>query len=182
LFDIDEAMGDVVVRSTQPALAAVKLAWWRERLEELDGGKVPAEPRLQAAASKLLPRGISGRHLSELEEGWAALLQEAPDPEAALARGRTLFRMAARLLASDPPQSLEFLETAGALYAAGTLSRRGLAPGGLFATMKTLRVPPGFRALTGLAALARRDLGRREAEGTPARAWTLLRHRLTGRI
>ena len=175
-------MGDVVGRSTQPALAAIKLAWWRERLEGLDEGEVPAEPRLQVVASELLPRGISGRQLSELEEGWAALLQEAPDPEAALARGRTLFRMAARLLASDPPQSLEFLETAGALYAAGTLSRRGLGPGGLFATTEIPRVPPGFRALTGLAALAGRDLGRREAEGTPARAWTLLRHRLTGRL
>jgi hypothetical protein len=33
-----------------------------------------------------------------------------------------------------------------------------------------------------LAALGRRDLRRHEAEGTPARAWLLLRHRLTGRL
>ena len=51
-------MGDVVARSTEPALGAIKLAWWRERLEELDHGKVPAEPRLQAAAAELLPREI----------------------------------------------------------------------------------------------------------------------------
>jgi hypothetical protein len=90
--------------------------------------------------------------------------------------------MAARLLASDPPESLEFLEPAGALYAAGTLSRRGLAPAGLFVIAQIPRVPRRVRALTGLAALAKRDFGRREPEGTPARAWTLLRHRLTGRV
>jgi len=58
LWQIDAAMGDVVARSTQPALAAVKLAWWRERLEELDQGVVPDEPRLQSAAQNLLFRGI----------------------------------------------------------------------------------------------------------------------------
>src|ERR1044072_1434358 len=73
LWQIDAAMGDVIARSTQPALGAVKLAWWRDRLKELDGGKVPAEPRLQAAAEHLLPRGISGAALSELVDGWAAL-------------------------------------------------------------------------------------------------------------
>ena len=58
LFQIDAAMGDVVARATQPALGAVKLAWWRERLEELDQGMVPAEPRLRAVAEQLLPRGV----------------------------------------------------------------------------------------------------------------------------
>jgi phytoene synthase len=78
LFDIDDAMADVVVRSTQPALGAIKLAWWRERLEELDQGKVPAEPRLQAAAAELLPRGISGAELAGLEDAWSALLEQSP--------------------------------------------------------------------------------------------------------
>jgi len=172
-------MGDVVARSTEPALAAIKLAWWRERLEELDQGRVPAEPRLQAATAELLPRRVPGADLAELEAGWAALLQEHPDADAALTRGGRLFRMAGRLLGPDGPQSLEL---AGQLYAAGSLSRRGLAPVGLLAMTRIPRVPPRFRALTGLAALARRDLGRQEPEATPARAWTLLRHRFTGRL
>src|SRR4051794_26644219 len=79
LWQIDAAMGDVVARSTQPALAAVKLAWWRERLEELDTGSVPGEPRLQAASLHLLPRGISGVDLAQLEDGWATLLDETVD-------------------------------------------------------------------------------------------------------
>jgi phytoene synthase len=179
LFDIDDAMGDVVARSTEPALGAIKLAWWRERLEELDHGKVPAEPRLQAAAAELLPREIRAADLAQLEEGWATLLQEKPDLDVALHRGVALFGVAARLLSPNPP---EFLDRAGQLYSGGSLSRRGLAPDGLLLIPQIARVPPRFRALTGLAALARRDLGRHEPEATPGRAWTLLRHRRTGRI
>jgi len=179
LFDLDDAMADVVSRSTEPALAAIKLAWWRERLEELDAGKVPAEPRLQAAARELLPRGISGTELAQLEEDWAVLLQERPDPEAVSTRGRTLFALASRLLGAKPP---EFLHLAGKLHAAGKLARLDLAPDGLVVITEMPRVPKRFRPLTGLAALAQRDLDRTEPEGTPARAWTLLRHRLTGKL
>jgi 15-cis-phytoene synthase len=179
LFDIDDAMADVVARSTQPALAAIKLAWWRERLQELDRGKVPAEPRLKAAVAELLPRGISGAELAELEDGWAALLEETPDLERALNRGATLFGLAARLIGSDPPL---LLAPAGRLYAAGALRRLGLVPSACWAVTPSGSVPVGFRRLTGLAVLAKRDLRRPEAEGTPGRAWALLRHRLTGRF
>ena len=171
-------MADVVVRSTQPALAAIKLAWWRERLEELDQGKVPAEPRLQAAARELLPRGIEGVEVATLEAGWAALLEEKLDVDVALDRGPKLFRLAARLLGSS---SSELLDIAGHLYAAGGLSRRGLAPEGLVVITYSPRVPRRLRPLTSLAALAARDLRRIEPEATPARAWALIRHRLTGR-
>lgn len=174
-------MADVVVRSTQPALAAVKLAWWRERLEELDQGKVPAEPRLQDAARELLPRGVSGAQLAEIEAGWAALLQEAPDPGLVVDRGATLFRLAAALLEVEPAPTLS---RAGQLFAAADVRRRGLghfpAPGTV-----DLRVVRPARPLTSLAALAARDLRRSEGlepEATPGRAWTLLKHWLTGRI
>ena len=179
LFDLDDAMGDVVMRATQPALGAIKLAWWRERLEELDDGKIPAEPRLRAAADELLPRGISGAELAQIEGGWAVLLQEMPDRDAALRRGEILFALAARPLARDLPPSLP---SAGALYAAASLKRRGLALYGVEGERRT--VPRRFRPLTSLAALARRDLvsgSALEPEATPGRAWTLLRHRLTGR-
>src|SRR5215211_4208004 len=79
LFAIDDAMGDVVAKATEPALAAIKLAWWRERLQELDTGKVPAEPRLQAAADELLTRDVAGSELAKLEEGWAELLTQHPN-------------------------------------------------------------------------------------------------------
>src|SRR5688572_10800388 len=78
LFDIDDALAAVVARSTEPALAAIKLAWWREQLERLDSEARPAEPRLRAAAAELLPRGVTGAMLAGLEEGWATLLDEEP--------------------------------------------------------------------------------------------------------
>jgi phytoene synthase len=179
LFAIDDAMADVVAKATEPTLAAIKLAWWRERLEELDAGRVSAEPRLRAAATELLPRSITGAELASLEEGFAALLQPGPNPEVVLQRGARLFSLAGRLLGVAPAMELE---TTGRLYAAGQLNRIGNAPTGTFAITEMRAIPSRLRRLTGLAVLARRDLRRREAEATPGRAFALLRHRLTGRI
>ena len=178
LFAIDDAMGDVVARATQPGLGAIKLSWWRERLEELDEGKVPAEPRLQAAANELLPRGITGAELAGLEAGWAELLAEQPDPEIALQRGLGFFDLGARLLGAGS----DVLPIAGRLYAAGSWKRRSPSTPGAVLVTETLTIPRRLRPLTGLAALARRDLVRSEPEGTPGRALALLRHRMTGRL
>ncbi len=181
LFDIDDAMGTVVARATDPALAAIKLAWWRERLEELDQGKVPAEPRLRAAAAELLPRGISGAELAGLETGWATLLDEWPEIALIERRGAVLFSLGARLLGATSPN----VERAGALYALIDVGRRGVTDLRTAADERALpRFPPNLRPLTGLASLARRDLFRRtnEPEGTPGRSWALIRHRITGRI
>src|SRR5687768_10866947 len=101
LLAIDDAMGDVVAKATEPALAVIKLAWWREALERLDTSPPPPEPRLQATLKELLPRGISGAKLAELEEGWAELLSEQPDPARALHRGAVLFGLGAMLLGTD---------------------------------------------------------------------------------
>ena len=171
-------MADVVARATEPTLAAIKLAWWREALERLGSDAPPAEPRLRAAASELIPRGISGADLAELEQGYAALLQPVPNAEVVVQRGARLFELAGRLLGSTSP----YLEVAGRLYAAGQLNRKGQAPVGAFVITEIGGIPSRLRALTGLAVLARRDLHRREPEATPGRAFALLRHRLTGNI
>lgn len=186
LFAIDDAMGDVVAQSTQPALGAIKLAWWRERLEELDEGKVPAEPRLQAAASDLLTRGISGVMLAGLEGGWATLLDQWPDAERVGAKGARLFAIGATLLSVSD----HHLDIAGSLFATVDLARRTRDHGWLSAAdewQSRRRFAKRVRPLTALTALASRDLLRFkdhgfEPEGTPGRAWALLRHRLTGRV
>ena len=184
LLDVDEAMADVVAKTTEPALAAIKLAWWRERLEELDEGKVPAEPRLQAASRQLLPRGIAGASLAGLEDGWTALLEAEPDFERVGQRGARLFRLASSLVGSvDAP-----IEIAGRLYGHARAGRRRFAaPHPPMDNLRSLaghRFPSAIRPLTALAALAARDLRRQgiEPEATPARALALIRHRLTGRI
>ena len=180
LFAIDDAMGEVVARGTEPALAAIKLAWWRERLEELDRGQVPAEPRLQAAAGDLLPRGVSGGELARLEDGWAALLEADLVLERVAKRGAMLFAMASQLLGAGDP----LVETAGRLYGLQTGIRTSTADQEL-RQLAGHRFERRLRPLTALAALAARDARRApdiEPQGTPGRALTLLRHRLTGRI
>lgn len=184
LFGIEDALADVVTVSTQPALAAIKLAWWRERLQELDQGRIPAEPRLEAAARTLLPRGISGADLAELEGGWAALLDERPDMALFNEHGSRLFALGARLLGVRTDDAIE---AAGKLFAEVDASRRGLAvPAHSCPPADGLKIDRRARPLTGLAALAARDARSGpspfEREATPGRAWTLLLHRLTGRI
>ena len=177
-------MAEVVARSSEPTLAAIKLAWWRERLEELDEGKVPAEPRLRAAAKELLPRGVSGADLATLGENWWLLLQTHNQPtfmRGVAGRGPSIFALAARLLGvpidehlGDAPQS----------FAAADLGRRriwDLVP--LKFDRWRDRVPRRLRPLTAFAVLARRDMRSGppfEAEATPLRAWALFWHRLTG--
>lgn len=183
LFELDSAMGDVVARSTEPALGRIKLAWWREQLEALDSAPPPAEPRLRAAADQLLPLGITGARVAELEPGWATLLDEQIDPQLVAARGATLFRMAGRILGSDDRR----LGDAGALYALASVGRRGL-PEMLGPAKTYLRSLSGHRfdraarPLTMLARAAARDLDREEPEGGRARLVAMLAHRWSGRI
>lgn len=178
LLGIDDAMAEVVSAASQPALAAIKLAWWREALERIDKAPAPAEPRLQAVASELLPRGISGGDLAKLETGWAALLQEYPDQGLVLDRGTILFGLGARLLGGGG----EEVAAAGRLYVAGQLKRRGMECAAVPAVDAIKRVPRRLRPITALGVLGRRDLENdREPEATPSRAWALIRHRLTGR-
>jgi phytoene synthase len=103
LFGIDDALAEVVFTSTQPALGAIRLAWWRDALERLDANPPPPEPRLQAVAAELLPRGITGAEVARLEDGWATLLDDEPDEERVMGRGEALFSMAAKLLGGTEP-------------------------------------------------------------------------------
>jgi phytoene synthase len=179
LFAIDDVMASVVANASQPALAAIKLAWWREALEQLDHAPPPAEPRLQAAAAELLLRGISGADLAQLEPGWATLLDEVPSLELVEQRGAMLFALLARLLGRGDAR----LDRAGALFACMDVTRRGLADLRPSKRSGLPRMPKRLRPVTTLAALALRDArsAKLEPEATPGRSWALLRHRLTGR-
>jgi 15-cis-phytoene synthase len=184
LFMLDAAMGDVVARSTEPALGRIKLAWWREQLERLDSEAPPAEPRLRAVAEHLLPLGISGAQLAELETGWATLLDAEIDPELVADRGTLLFKLGGRILELED----EKLGDAGAFYALASVARRGVpelfeAAAARAEKLKGHRFPRPLRSLTGLARLAARDLDRHitpEPEASAARAAAMLRHRWSG--
>ena len=189
-------MGDVVRTTSDPMLGRIRLAWWRERLEELGSGNgAPAEPRLRAVAQDLLPAGIEARELAALEDGWLSMLDPFPwterTAEAVAARGGRLFRMGARILSRDHAA----VGDAGRLWAVVDAARHctdpasrtvllelGLRIAPLFANQ---RFPRALRPLSMLAALAARDVECGEpfeGEGAPARALAMIRHRLTGRI
>jgi phytoene synthase len=179
LLAIDDALADITLTASQPALAAITLAWWREALERLDTSAAPAEPRLQGATAHLLPAGLSGAALSQLEPAWGALLDEDAGPAQAARRGEILFALGAALLRSAP------VEGAGAAFGQADLARRTGSRRWIGDTSSYGRPPKVLRPLTALDALAARDIQGAwppEPEASPGRAWTLLRHRWTGRI
>lgn len=107
LWDIDKAFAAVVFTTMTPQLGEIRLAWWRERLQELDDGvPPPAEPRLQAVAATLIPAGVTGADLSRLEDCWLGLLSPFPwgqaEADAVAERGKILFEIGARLLGGEP--------------------------------------------------------------------------------
>lgn len=176
LFAIDAAMGDVVARSTDPALGRIKLAWWREQLEALDDNPPPAEPRLTAVAEHLLAAGVSGAEIASLESGWATLLDAEIEPQLVAERGSALFKIGGRLLGSNEGK----LADAGALYALASVGRRGipelLEPAREYrARLRGHRFERRARPLTMLARSA-------ASESDRARALALLAHRWSGRI
>jgi 15-cis-phytoene synthase len=183
LFEIDAAMGDVVARSTEPALGRIKLAWWREQLEALCDGQPAAEPRLRAAAEHLVPGGITGAQIAQLEAGWATLLDSEVDSKLVADRGAVLFRIGGRLLGSSDPR----LGEAGAFYALASVARRGVPElfepaARQFEALRGHRFERRVRPLTMLARAAARDLTRTEPEGGRGRALAMLAHRWSGRI
>ena len=178
-------MAEVVATSTQPALGAIRLAWWREALERLDVNPPPPEPRLQAVAGELLSRGINGADVARLEDGWATLLDDEPDQKRVAGSGEALFAMGAQLLGGTEA----LIDVAGRLYACESARRLGVTgmpnPAEELRQLARHRFSRRLRPLTALARLAARDVKQEpalEAEATPGRAAALLSHRLFGTV
>lgn len=170
--------------STQPALGAIRLAWWREALERLDSAQPPAEPRLQAVADHLLPCGVTGQSIAAIEDGYVAMLDEKIDSGRVMEGGAALFRVAASLLGGQ----WEHVEEAGRLYALAASARRGLMafPEDYeLGALRGAKAPRAIRPVTAFAKLGARDLRHAphlEPEAVPARAVALVSHRLFGTI
>ncbi len=163
LHGLDLALEKVVAGTTEPMIGAIRLAWWREALEGLDVGKVPAQPLLAVIAAELLPRGISGAALAGLEDRWLGLIGNDAVPEAHIEGGGRFFGLLARVTGGDPVVA----ERLGRGWAMGdTVVERG--------------VPAVLRPLLGLARLSVRDAARvragqvREPRGSLSRQWRLL--------
>lgn len=191
LFALDARFGRIVATTTEPMIGLMRLAWWREALDKLDRQDAPAEPLLQAVRNDLLPHGITGAALAEMEDGWAALLDGEID-KAALerhgrARGATLFALAGRLLGDPDPR----LAAAGAGWALSDLAHRPGTTGVRAAAREHAASilagapaswPTALRPLGMLAVLAANDAERPDRrQGHPSRLLRMLALRITGR-
>lgn len=186
-----------MVRTTsEPMLGEMRLAWWRERLEEMDEGvSAPDEPRLKAVERELKPRRISLSDLAGQSYAWQRLLEPFPwdtDLVSSIAfRGQTVFTLGTFIIAGPG----EVTEIGGNVWALVDVARHcSDAPSrelllaqarALARSLRGQRVPAALRPLSMLAVLAVRDCHRGEpfeAEGTPSRALAVGKHRLTGRF
>jgi phytoene synthase len=168
LHAVDLEMASVVVGTTEPMIGEIRLAWWREALAGLDRAVVPAQPLLALVAAELLPRGIAGAELAEIEDRWLGMIGSEDVPAAHVSGGGRLFALAARLFGGDAA-------VAQRLGEAWVLGED--VPG---------RVPAALRPLLGLVRLAVRDAARARAglptedRGSLARQWALLKAVLFG--
>jgi phytoene synthase len=175
---LDLEFAKITAMTSDAMLGEIKLAWWRERLVDLDAGVVPAQPVLRALAAEVVPRGVTGATLAGFEDGWLALAAGDVAEHIEL-RGRAVGGVLADLAGADATAGGQL----GAVWAGGEAARAGhdvVVPA-------PVRVEPPLRWLAGLAALGRRDVDRMvrglplEARATAARQWVMLRAALTGR-
>ena len=103
---LDERLGRIVANATEPMLAQLRLAWWRDRLRESPERRPRGEPLLA-----LLPAWEAELPaLEALVDGWEAMVGEAgPPARSALAEARVEAILAlARLVgARDDPLRVE---------------------------------------------------------------------------
>jgi len=190
LWNLDLAFADVIATSSMAELGAIRLAWWRERLDDLDKGiGPPPEPRLQAVAASLIPAGVSGQELSQLEDCWVALLSPFPWGDAVAdalrTRGQILFGIGARLLGRAPaegePYGAIWSLVDGVRHCTDSQSRDYLIERAKSAIvdLPRRRIPGKLRPLTMTAAFAAYDVLHDRAGGW-RRVVSALRHSIFG--
>jgi phytoene synthase len=127
-YDLEQMR--VVAEARESMLAEIRLAWWREQLELLSGGRLaPPQPLLRALRQEARPRGVDLGALSQIEDAFLPLLTEgALDPLAmAEGRGRPLFQALATACLGRPLSNgqAESAARAGMRWALAQLWRGG---------------------------------------------------------
>ncbi len=170
-LDLEQAR--VVADVSEPMLAEVRLAWWREQVQALGkGAPAPPQPLLAALATEALARRVNLVALADIEEGHLPhLLEGAKDVAAiAAARGGPLFVALQTAIDGEPPADAQrpALLAAGALWARARLWRdHGLFDGAGRAE-GLRRIAPALRGLVVLADGDLRDAAKGREPGRVA--------------
>jgi phytoene synthase len=156
---LDSRLAQIVRDAREPLLSQIRLAWWRERLQEPPDQRPRGEPLLAFL-------GDGGDALVPLVDGWEALLGLAPLPrdsfsEFARARGRALGGLAVSL--GLPPREAEALARRWALADLATRVSHPDERDHVMALIAAEAPPPGIlpramRPLVVLHGLAQRRL------------------------
>lgn len=164
-FGLDARLARIVSQASEPMLAQMRLAWWRDQLG------IPVENRPSGdAVLELVGECWAGHEgaLRKLVDGWEALLAEPPlsrDAAFAFAEGRGAINAAlARKSGTDPHTAAR----AGRTWALAELASRSSREGerefvlGLARENDeaTLALPRSMRPLAVLLGLARRSMAR----------------------
>ncbi len=189
---LDERLAGVVRAAREPAIGAIRMAWWREALAQDDRSKGRGEPLVEAWRAGLADP-VRAAAIDRLIDGWLVLLaEETPDPAALLdfgrGRGGGLFALLAGRGGQEQPEAVEMAGTLWALWdLAGHSADPQLARSAIdqAAALGALVLPAG-RALKPLRLAAQVALAdmrpRRVPSGgfSPRHYAALLRHALLG--
>ena len=98
LLGFDAALGQAFRATSEVGLIQIRLAWWRDQLEEATA----REPVIAALQAMIGSHDVSAGLLAKVIDGWAVLLDDPPYDDAALLeyarrRGGGLFAVAAQL-------------------------------------------------------------------------------------
>ena len=159
LLALDTRLERIVHGATEPILAQVRMAWWREEIgrHRPDGANLPPDPLLSAI---LAHWGEQRTGLLALIEGWENLVGEPPwssESHAAFCNGRALAFSAYAELMGERRLS-EAASLHGAVWGAANLAQ---VDGGYDGRLQSLpRLPRRLRALAVIGGLSWRAVKR----------------------
>lgn len=182
---LDTRLAGLLRQARDPVLAQIRLAWWRERLEQPPQDRPRGEPLL----AKLADWPDGGSALSPLVDGWEALLGDPPLARPALesfAQGRAagISALAACLSLADPaPDLARSWAIADLACHLGDPREQVLAMDGLAERPASAGLPKSLRPLLVLQRVNHRAARKGGAAHltTPAALFTAMRAGLLGR-
>ncbi|MFM7027318.1 MAG: hypothetical protein ACKOXK_01400 [Chakrabartia sp.] len=115
---LDARLAGVVRAAREPAIASIRLAWWRDALVRDDRAKGGGDPLIEAWRAAGLAHA-QAEYVDQMIDGWAALIGEDELTMASLrrfgeGRGGGLFAL---LAGQGVPPSGEALQSAGMVWA-----------------------------------------------------------------